>query len=190
MFTGIIKEKSRVVATGEKLSIKRVAFETLKEPVLLGESISINGVCSTVAEITEQGFIVEYMPETLSKTTMKNTVSGDIVNIERSLKVGDALDGHFVYGHVDTVEVISKIKKDGYSKVFEISLSKDIASFIAPKGSVTLDGVSLTISKVNKQTFEVSLIPFTLEHTILGDKKVGDLLNIEVDILARYILRK
>lgn len=186
MFSGIIKEKKKVLATSDKLSIKRVVFEAPSKPLSLGESVAINGVCSTVCEVMDSSFAVEYMPETLKRTTATSLTAESVVNLEYSLKVGDPLDGHFVYGHVDAVALISKIKKDGYSKVFEISLTKELAPFVVLKGSITLDGTALTISKVTKNSFGVSLVPYTLEHTTLGSKQVGDLLNVEVDMLARY----
>ncbi len=187
MFTGIIAQKTKVLGTSDKLSIKRVVFERGDTPFLVGESIALNGVCSTVVEVMDQGFAVEYMPETLAKTTMKHIVAGDIVNFEKSLKIGDALDGHFVYGHVDEMCMVLHIKKEGDSKIFELSLSATVAPFVVMKGSITLDGVALTVSKVSKQSFEVSFIPYTLEHTTFGEKKVGDILNLEVDMIARYV---
>ncbi len=189
MFTGIVAQKTKVLGTSDKLSIKRVVFERGNASFLVGESVALNGVCSTVVEVTDQGFAVEYMPETLAKTTMKHIVAGDMVHFEKSLKIGDALDGHFVYGHVDEMCMVLHIKKEGDSKIFELSLSAAVAPFVVMKGSITLDGVALTISKVSKQSFEVSLIPYTLEHTTFGEKKVGDILNLEVDALARYVER-
>lgn len=188
MFTGIIKSKSKVLSTSDRLGIKKVSIEKKDTDIFsLGASISVSGVCSTVVETSESSFSVEYMPETLSKTTMKNIVAETVVNIEESLRAGDPIDGHFVYGHVDAIGIIEKIKHDGESKVYSISLLKDIQKYIVYKGSVAIDGVSLTISAVAKNNFEVSLIPYTLEHTTLGEKKVGDIVNIETDILARYV---
>lgn len=187
MFTGIISKKTNVLGTADKLGIKKVSMERDPLPMMLGQSISINGVCSTVMEITESSFSVEYMPETLKKTTMQNVVAGLLVNLERSLKAGDPIDGHFVYGHIDCVGFIDRIKKDGDSKVLSISIPKEFHKYVAYKGSVTIEGVSLTISVVTKTGFEVSLIPYTLEHTTLGEKKTGDMVNIETDILSRYL---
>ncbi len=190
MFTGIIKNKSKVISTSDRLGIKKISVEKgLSKDIKLGASIALNGVCSTVVEILPDSFSVEYMPETLKKTTMKNIVAGSTVNVEESLGAGDKIDGHFVYGHIDSIGVIDKIRSDGESKVFSISLSKDIQKYVAYKGSVAIDGVSLTISSVNKLNFEVSVIPFTLDWTSFGERKAGDIVNIETDILSRYLER-
>lgn len=190
MFTGIIENKTKVISTSENLGIKKVEFEKTFELVITnGSSVSIDGVCSTVTDFSTTAFSVDYMPETLSKTTMKNIVAGNMVNIERSLKAGDPIDGHFVYGHVDCVGIIDKVKNEGGSKVFSISISKEFHKYVAYKGSVALNGVSLTISNITKRGFEVSLIPYTLEHTTFGDRKVGDMVNVETDIIARYLER-
>lgn len=190
MFTGIITKKSKILGTTDRLGTRKVLIENnLGDNVKLGASISINGVCSTVVESNPESFAVEYMNETLKKTTMQYVVAEDFVNLEESLRAGDSIDGHFVYGHIDCVGVIEKVKLDGESKVISVSIPKEFHKYLAYKGSVTVEGVSLTISEITKNGCEVSLIPYTLRHTTLGDKKPGNVLNIETDIMARYVER-
>jgi riboflavin synthase len=188
MFTGIIKATSKVKKTFKNKGILDVSIETPKGwKIKLGESIALNGVCSTVARKKGKGISFEYMPETLSKTNVGKLSLGDIVNLETSLRLGDSLDGHFVTGHIDAVGKIVKIKIEGKSKVFSVSIPKELRQYIAYKGSVTIDGVALTISKKTAQGFEVSLIPYTLTHTNLDSRKEGDTVNVECDIIAKYL---
>lgn len=210
MFTGIIKKNSTI----EKVSRQKGSFFVwLKKPndwkIEKGESISINGICSTVKNISKTSFEVEYMPETLNKTTAGNFKSGTKVNIERSLRVGDLLGGHFVQGHIDGVGKVYKVykvhpvksarKTSGgtlpkaelfnrvKSKVLKVNVPAGLMKFIANKGSIAIDGVSLTIVDTGKDWFSVSLISYTLENTNLGDMKAGDKINIETDMLAKYL---
>lgn len=188
MFTGIVQAKRVVRSTSISTFIKKVSIEKPDDFVLsVGESVNIDGICSTVVEVGDVSFSVEYMKETLKVTTAENFVADLSVNLEKSLRVGDSLSGHFVYGHVDCLGVIHKIKEEGGSKVFSISIPKEFHKSIAYKGSVTVDGVSLTISEKTKEGFAVSLIPFTLNETNLGEKKVSDMVNIETDILSKYL---
>lgn len=188
MFTGIIKAKAEIKSTSISSLIKKVSIaKPANFSLSLGESVSINGICSTVTEISTDSFAVEYMKETLKITTADNFVAGIFVNLETSLKIGDSLSGHFVYGHVDCLGVVHKVKEEGGSKILHIGIPKEFQKYIAYKGSVTVDGVSLTISEKIKTGFTVSLIPFTLKETNLGEKKVSDMVNIEVDILSKYL---
>lgn len=190
MFSGIIQAKGKVVSDISSLGVKKITIEAPKDWLFNnGESISIDGICSTVVSSNNNQFTIQYMPETLKKTTASGFCALSILNLEKSIKAGDPMDGHFVYGHVDALSVVTKIKKDGESKVISFSLEKDIEKYLAYKGSVTINGVSLTISNISKKDFEVSLIPYTLENTNLGNLKVGDMVNIETDILARYVER-
>jgi len=184
MFTGIIKELGKIKSlkkNGDKLVVSIKSDQKLA----IDDSISVNGVCSTVIKIESKGFTVEYMPESLKITDIPKWKEGDKVNLEPPLKIGDKINGHFVQGHIDTTGKISKIENDE----FEISFKKKYSKFIALKGSISVDGISLTISKVQKNSFTVSLIPHTLKNTTLGFKKVGDLVNIEVDMMSRYLKR-
>ncbi|MFA5926124.1 MAG: riboflavin synthase [Parcubacteria group bacterium] len=190
MFTGIIKKLSEV----QKVSWKKGSlFAEIRTPkdwkIKLGESISINGVCSTAVKISKSNFTVEWMPETVKKTTVGDFQKGAEVNLERSLRLGDLMDGHIVQGHVDCVGKIVGIKKVKQSVVLKIKVPKEFMKFLAPKGSVSVDGISLTIVEQKKDWFSVSLVSYTLENTNLGKIKVGEKVNIEVDAIAKYLDR-
>jgi riboflavin synthase len=190
MFTGIIRKVSKVQ---KKSWQKGSLFVEIKIPkgwkVKSGESISVNGVCSTVKKVSKNNFIVEYMPETISKTTVSAYEKNTEVNLERSLRLGDLMDGHIVQGHVDCVGKIVGVDKVKSSKIIKISIPKEFTQFLAPKGSVSVDGISLTIVDSKKGWFSVSLVSYTLENTNLGKIKVGKKVNIEVDALAKYLER-
>ncbi len=188
MFTGIIKKLSTVENIARK---KGSLFVAINIPggwkVWQGESISINGVCSTVKNLNKKNFEVEYMPETIKKTTAGNFKKDTIVNLEKSLKLNDLVDGHLVQGHVDTTGEIMDIKKLGNSWILKIKFPKKFSKFIAEKGSIAVDGISLTVVDTGKNWFTVSLVSYTLENTNLGKIKAGDEVNIETDILAKYL---
>lgn len=202
MFTGIIREVEKVKSVRQKGGSLFAEVSLPKDWHLVeGQSISINGICSTVRAIGKTSFEVEYMPETISKTTVSKWTAGLSVNLEQSLRLNDFVDGHLVQGHVDTTGEILKIEKKGDSKVFHIKIPKEFNKFIVSKGSVALDGVSLTVASVSKNTFThtpkdlvcgftVSLVSYTLEHTNFNEKKVGESVNIETDIIAKYIYAK
>jgi riboflavin synthase len=154
-----------------------------------GESISINGVCSTVRQLDKKNFEVEYMPETLKKTTVGSFKKGTPVNLEKSLKLNDLLDGHLVQGHVDTTGKVAEVRKVKKSKVLKVRVAKRFMKFIAEKGSVALDGISLTVVDTGADWFTVSLVSFTLDNTNLGDIKESDIINIETDIIAKYVAK-
>lgn len=187
MFTGIIQEVGTIRKTSQNDG--NTAFEieakTTLENCNKGDSVCVNGICSTVANISKNGFTVEYMPETLKRTTAKSWKNKDLVNLESSLKLNDKLSGHFVSGHVDGVGEIRNIKDND----FDISFPPEIAKFIAFKGSISVDGISLTISGLGTNRFTVSIIPHTLENTTLGRKKVKDQVNLEIDLISRYLQR-
>ncbi len=190
MFTGIIKKTSVIQKVGKKSGN---IFLSIKIPagwkVFLGQSLAINGVCSTVKKISRGYFEVEYMPETIKKTTASFLREGDLVNLERSLKLNDFVDGHLVQGHVDGIGKIAEIKKAGLSVLLKISVAKKLMRFIAPKGSVAIDGISLTVVDIGKNWLSVSLVRYNLENTNLGKIKKGDRVNIETDVLAKYLAR-
>lgn len=159
-------------------------FKKLK----IGDSIAINGVCLTIAKLDKNKATFQIIDETIRKSCFSYIKKGDRVNIERSLKLGDRLEGHFILGHVDCIGKIEHIEKNktGSNIIIEIT-DKSILHLIAPKGSITIDGVSLTVVKMIGNKVEIALIPHTLENTTLGIKNIGDVVNVEVDILARYI---
>ena len=188
MFEGIIQSVGKVKDTTQNKAILAVSVlmpEAWK--VTLGESVSVNGICSTVAKKSSKEFTVEYMRETLRKTAASHFKSGNDLNLERSLRFGDPINGHFVYGHVDAVGTIKKIRKEGKSKILNISLPKEFLGLVVYKGSVAVDGTALTVSKKTRTGFEVALIPFTLKNTNFDLKKAGDKVNIETDIIGKYI---
>lgn len=188
MFTGIIQETSEVESVsakngGLRARIAKPAGWKIKP----GESVSVDGVCSTAASVGSNYFEFDYMPETLRKTTIPSFKKGRMVNLEQPLSLKDSIGGHLVQGHVDTTGEISEIQKRGDSAVLKISFPGRYRKFIAEKGSVCVNGVSLTVVSVSGNRFCVSLVDYTLKHTNLRELKKGDKVNIEVDIVARYI---
>jgi len=183
MFTGIIEETGIVSFAGKGKLCVNAGFQDLKK----GESICVNGACLTATEILTGGFTADISPVTREKTNLAQLKRGDKVNLERSLKAGERLGGHMVTGHIDGKGTIKKIKKQGNSILMDISCPQDMFNLIANRGSIALDGVSLTVADVvPARVFSVSIIPHTASHTTLGIKKHGDTVNIELDILARY----
>jgi len=191
MFTGIIKGVGSITKVSDTKNLKKVEISAPKMwKFKEGESISVSGICSTVVNSKKNIFNAEYMEETLKLTTAKKFEANNLVNLEKSLKVGDSLDGHIVSGHVEGRGIIKKIDLKGNTKVFSISIPKALLRRVFLKGSVTVDGVSLTVSKKTQSNFEVSLIPYTLENTTLGKLCVGDKVNIETDMFTRYAKKK
>ncbi len=188
MFTGIIEEVGEIAQAQRRgmavfLGIRASFVRELKK----GESVCINGACLTVVDIRPPLFWVEAVEETLARTNLGFLKPGDRVNLERALPAGGRFGGHFVQGHVDGTGVIAQIVPRLRSKVMKIHTPKELMPYIVPKGSIAVDGVSLTVVEVGQDWFTASLIPFTLEHTTLGLRKVGDVVNLEVDILAKYV---
>lgn len=189
MFTGIITAVSKILTTSPARGNLRVAIEKPRGWNLkLGDSVNVNGICSTVSRITTKTFEVEYMPETLRITTAPLFAKGAWVNLERSLRAGDRLDGHIVQGHVDTTGTILNIEHASQSSaVVTIKFPARYKKFIAKKGSVCVNGVSLTVAGTGKDWFSVALVHYTLTHTNLQNFHKGDKVNLEVDMLARYL---
>jgi riboflavin synthase len=188
MFTGIIKKVSQVKNVSWEKGSLFIEIEKPKDwKIKLGESISINGVCSTVKKLSKDKFTVEYMPETVKKTTVGDYKKGIEVNLEKSMKLTDLLDGHLVQGHVDTRGKIIDIKKVKESIVMKYRVPVKFMRLIAPKGSVAIDGISLTIVDTGKDWFTVSLVSYTLENTNFGNIKKGADVNIETDVFAKYV---
>lgn len=189
MFTGIVRSTAKVKSIKHNKDILAVSITSPKDmKTKIGDSIAVSGVCSTVARKTGNTVGFDYMPETLRASNVGSLKTGDMVNIEPSLKYGDPIDGHFVTGHVDTIAMIKAIGINRKSKTFTISIPKAFRRYIAYKGSITIDGVAITVSKKLSDGCEVSLIPYTLKHTNFCLKKVGDVINIECDIISKYIL--
>jgi riboflavin synthase len=191
MFTGIISDIGTVAARDAGRFTIRCGYPAAG--IALGASIACDGACLTATAVESAGpgstFTVDVSNETLSKTTLGEWHAGRRINLERALKAGDELGGHMVSGHVDGVARVVSIRPDGESQRFTIEAPADLARYIAPKGSVALDGISLTVNEVTGAHFGVNIIPHTLTHTTLGDKKPGSTLNLEVDVFARYVAR-
>ena len=190
MFTGIVTDVG-TVRSAEQRGDLRLTIGTAYDldTIDLGASISCSGVCLTVVDKGEDWFAVDVSGETLSRTAVEHWKEGARLNLERALRLGDELGGHIVTGHVDAVAEISSAAPDGDSTRLDISLPAELAPMIAPKGSITLDGVSLTVNEVGRGSFTVNIIPHTAQHTTLGNLRAGQQLNVEVDVLARYIDR-
>jgi riboflavin synthase len=191
MFTGIIEAKAGAISITAYRGGKRVRIKKPKGWKLGdGQSVNIDGVCSTVVAKDAKSFSVEYMPETLSKTAAGNITKGSELNLERSLMLHTRIDGHLVQGHVDTKGVVTEIKKIGMNHLVTVRIPKSLIKFVALHGSITVNGVSLTVARRAKDSATIALIPHTLSHTNLGALKKGDEVNIEVDLVARYILNR
>lgn len=185
MFTGIVQEVGSVVAAvegGLKIHSKRVLRNTK-----LGDSVCVNGVCLTIVEAGDDGITVNVVPETYSRTNLGGVKVGDAVNLEPAMQVGERLGGHIVQGHIDGAAQLVQRDEDGDYVLFTLEPSPTLMPFIVEKGSVTLDGVSLTVARRDDRTFAVALVPFTLQHTNFDRRKIGDQLNLEVDVLAKYV---
>jgi riboflavin synthase len=191
MFTGLIQDIGTVTSVQHNGPAKRIVIETNIDVkrMSLGASVACSGCCLTVVEKNKNSFAADVSAETLSKTVIGSWVAGTRVNIEPSLQLGDELGGHFVFGHVDGLATIESITPEGDNRRIKIRAPQELAAYIASKGSVSLDGVSLTVNEVEGAVFGVNIIPHTLEHTTLGDRKPGNKLNIEIDMLARYVAR-
>lgn len=191
MFTGIITDIGEVSSREGGVFVIRSSFSAVT--VALGASIACDGCCLTVTRIEPGGegsqFWVDVSNETLSRTTLGSWQAGRLVNLERALRVGDELGGHMVTGHVDGVAKLIDVSADGESRRLTFEAPPPLARFIAGKGSVALDGTSLTVNEVSGSRFGVNLIPHTLTHTTWGSKRAGDAINIEIDPLARYVAR-
>ena len=188
MFTGIVEKTVRVLAVADGPRFRRLTLEAHWNDVADGESIAINGCCLTVAGIEQDRVAFDVISETLDKTNLGLLKAGDDVNVERSLRVGDRLSGHFVQGHVDGVARLTDIHTSAGERRLVLTPPADLAKFLVPKGSVTLDGVSLTIAALNDAAFEVALIPTTLVLTTLGQKQIGWPFNLEADVLSKTIV--
>ncbi|GIN87310.1 riboflavin synthase subunit alpha [Heyndrickxia sporothermodurans] len=189
MFTGIIEEIgtiSSVKQSGQSIVLKIKANRIL-EDVHLGDSISVNGVCLTVTEYTRNDFQVDVMPETFKSTSLKDLKNESKVNLERAMSAEGRFGGHIVSGHVDGIGTIKRIKQVDNAQYVDIEANKDLLKYIIYKGSVSIDGTSLTVFGVSDHFFTISLIPHTLSKTILNEKGIGDVVNIECDMLGKYI---
>jgi len=192
MFTGIIKGIGRVAALEQRGGDTRLAIDrgdTDLGSVALGDSIAVSGVCLTAAELEGNRFAADVSQETLSLTTLGALEVGSRVNLEGALRAGEPLGGHLVSGHVDGFGVLETREPDARSWRLVFSVPPQLKRFFAPKGSVCVDGISLTVNEVDGARFGVNIVPHTMEHTTLGERAVGDRVNLEIDVIARYLAR-
>jgi riboflavin synthase len=191
MFTGIIEAQGtlrKVARVGEGMRLCIEAGASLDE-VRVGDSIAINGVCLTVVSISGRTFEVDVAPETLSKTTLMDAKQAESVNLERALRLSDRIDGHLVSGHVDGIGTVGSRRSLANAILIDIEVPEDLGRYIVRKGSVAVDGVSLTVNRCDSASFEVSIIPHTAEITTIGRKKIGGRVNIETDMIGKYVER-
>lgn len=190
MFTGLIEADGQVAKIEQGVDGARITITTnLAEQLSLGGSVAVNGACLTATEVTADSFTADVMNESLARTALGELADGSRVNLELPLAVGDRLDGHIVQGHVDAVGTVQLTEEAGFSRVIRVAVPEDLARYVVEKGSITIEGVSLTVSGVGDDWLEVSLIPETLERTTLGSLRAGSRVNLEADILAKHVER-
>jgi len=185
VFTGIIEEVGKVIsAPAGSLVIAASKALTGLEP---GGSIAVNGACLTVTDFTTNSFSIDVMAETLKRTNLGLLKAGDSVNLERPVTLGGQLGGHLVQGHVDDTGRVASVIREGEAMLLRFEAPSEVMRFTVPKGFIAIDGVSLTITDKDTSSFRVSIVDYTRQHTTLGDKQAGDLVNLEVDIIAKYV---
>jgi riboflavin synthase len=185
LFTGIIEELGKVVsAAGGELTI---AASKVTAGMEAGASIAVNGVCLTVTNFEQSSFWVKVMPETLRRTNLGRLKSGDMVNLEQALPLGGRLGGHLVEGHVDNVGRVASITREGEARLISFNAPPEVMEYLVEKGFIAVDGISLTIVSKDSGSFGVSVVDYTLKNTNLGTRRVGDVVNLEVDIIAKYV---
>ncbi len=190
MFTGIITDQGRIVELEQRGDLRaRIATSYDTNSIDIGASIACDGVCLTVVALGDDWFDMEISAETVSKTNLADWTVDRVLNLERALKVGDELGGHIVSGHVDGVAKLVDMRDEGDSTRLTFDAPRELARFIAPKGSVALNGTSLTVNEVDDTRFGINIIPHTQKVTTWGNAKVGDTINLEIDTLARYVAR-
>jgi len=192
MFTGIIEAIGQIKNIEKRSGDVRLAIDTAGldlSDAQLGDSIAVNGVCLTAVELSAQGFVADVSNETLSTTSLAGISVGTAVNLECALQAQTRLGGHLVSGHVDGMGILLELVNDGRSVRFKFAVPLELSRYIAKKGSICIDGISLTVNEVSDDSFGVNIVPHTLEMTTLANRKVGDRVNLEVDVIARYIER-
>ena len=188
MFTGLVQDLGRVDAvdtTGD--GVRLIVRTGLASEIAAGDSVAVNGVCLTATAVTDSSFAADVMAETLRRSSLAGVESGRTVNLELPLRPHDRLGGHFVQGHVDGVGRVREVTADGFARLVTVEAGPELLRYVVLKGSIAVDGVSLTVSAVGDETFTVSLIPETLERTTLGDAAPGTTVNLEADMLAKHL---
>jgi riboflavin synthase len=187
MFTGIIEEVGAISRrSGADMTI---LAKTVLDGVKEGDSIAVNGICLTVVAFDDEGFVVQVSPETLQRTTLGHLKPGDAVNLERALAAGARMGGHFVQGHVDGVGRVHSIRNQGEFAVYRFHAPPEVTPYLVPKGSIAVDGISLTVVDPKRDAFDVAVIPATLAKTTLGNRRPGDPVNMEADMIGKYIFQ-
>lgn len=191
MFTGIIEEVGKVqsIRKGRNSAAVLIGARTILEEIRLGDSIAVNGVCLTVTSFSQSGFTADVMHETLTRSSLGSLRAGNPVNLERAMPANGRFGGHIVSGHIDGTGTISAIAKDDNAVWYTVKTGSHILRYIIEKGSVAVDGVSLTVAKVHNDGFSVSIIPHTAAQTILSTKRIGDVVNLENDCIVKYVER-
>lgn len=185
MFTGIVEEVGKVVSAGEGKLV--ISAGKVVPGLKLGDSVAVNGVCLTVTAMTAESFSVDVMPETSERSNIELLKVSDKVNVESALALGGPMGGHLVQGHIDTTGKIASMKWQGKAMIIGIDAPPSVMRYIVEKGFISVDGISLTVVERDNTTFKVSVVGFTRQNTTLGDRKVGDVVNLEVDIIAKYV---
>lgn len=191
MFTGIVEEVGRIlqIDRGSKSSILHIGGKLIFDDLKIGDSVAVNGVCLTVTALSSSSFTADVMSETLSRSSLGALSRNSPVNLERAMAADGRFGGHIVSGHIDGTGIIESIRKDDNAVWYTIKASGKLMHYIVEKGSIAIDGISLTVAKVTKDTFSVSIIPHTIKSTILGTKGIGDVVNLENDVVGKYIER-
>ena len=189
MFTGLVEAVGRVAGVEDVASGRRLRFQTSLSPLTPGDSVSVNGVCLTAKATDGDTFSADVGPETLRVTTLGRLEGGETVNLERSMSVDGRFGGHFVQGHVDGTGTITAIRPDGEAYWLTVTYPGPLAPLFVPKGSVAMDGISLTVAALRDSQLDVMIIPFTWQATNLASRKVGDLVNLECDMIGKYVAR-
>jgi len=189
MFTGIVEEKGTIKAIkkGTKSSVLTIQGNVIFSDLKLGDSVAVNGVCLTVSAFTESTFMADVMFETLKRSSIGDLKAGSHVNLERAMPANGRFGGHIVSGHIDGTGTISAIKKEDNAILYTIKTPENIMKYIVEKGSIAIDGISLTIAGIGADNFTVSIIPHTAKETILSEKAIGDTVNLENDIIGKYV---
>lgn len=189
MFTGIVEEVGTIlkIERGVSSAVLHIKAHTVMQDLNIGDSVAVNGVCLTATRIDAAGFCADVMHETLNRSSLAGLTPGAHVNLERAMAANGRFGGHIVSGHVDGTGTIQSIKRDDNAIWYTIKAAQKVLRFIVEKGSITIDGISLTVARVDDSSFAISAIPHTVDVTILADKKVGDIVNLENDIIGKYV---
>lgn len=188
MFTGLVQDLGSVVAIEATADGSRLVLRTALTPQIAdGDSVAVNGVCLTATRIEDGAFAADAMNETLRRTSLGELIAGETVNLELALRADQRLGGHIMQGHVDAIGRVQEVREDGFARIITVRPAADLLRYVVEKGSIAVDGVSLTVARVDEHSFDVSLIPETLERTNLGTAEPGRTVNLEVDIVAKYV---